>query len=138
MVKNAGSTRDRCSTHGCRRSPGVGNGNLLQYSHLENSMGGGVWQTTVHGPMKSQIWPSDWAHMHTKQIYQRILKIPSKIVLLASSNKSSQSLNSSGHLEKKNAYFPEHLIWCQHCFDKGNTTEKNLWIHLQVFLNTQQ
>ena len=31
------------------RSPEVGNGNLLQYSCLENSMDRGAWQATVHG-----------------------------------------------------------------------------------------
>ena len=30
------------------RSPGEGNGNPLQYSCLENPMGGGAWQATVH------------------------------------------------------------------------------------------
>ena len=30
------------------RSPGVGNCNLRQYSCLENSMGRGGWQATVH------------------------------------------------------------------------------------------
>ena len=36
------------------RSPGVGNGNPLQYSCLENSMGRGAWWATVQGPVKSQ------------------------------------------------------------------------------------
>ena len=31
-----------------QRSPGVGNGNPLQYSRLENSMGRGTWQAPVH------------------------------------------------------------------------------------------
>jgi len=31
------------------RSPGGGNGKLLQYSCLENSMDRGAWQATVHG-----------------------------------------------------------------------------------------
>ena len=31
------------------RSPGEGNGNSLQYSHLENSMDRGAWRATVHG-----------------------------------------------------------------------------------------
>ena len=35
------------------RSPGEGNGNLLQYSCLENSMDGGAWWTTAHGVAKS-------------------------------------------------------------------------------------
>ena len=36
------------------RSPAEGNGNLLQYSCLENSMDRGAWQVTVHGVAKSQ------------------------------------------------------------------------------------
>ena len=39
---------------GSGRSPRVGNGNPLQYSCLENSMGTGVWWTTVHGVADSQ------------------------------------------------------------------------------------
>ena len=42
VVKNlpisAGNTRDMCSIPGSGRYPGVGNGNTLQYSCLENSM----------------------------------------------------------------------------------------------------
>ena len=34
------------------RSPREGNGNLLQYSCLENSMGRGAWQATVCGVAK--------------------------------------------------------------------------------------
>ena len=39
---------------GLRRSPREGNGYPLQYSCLENSMGRGAWQATVHGVTKSQ------------------------------------------------------------------------------------
>ena len=39
---------------GSGRSPGVGNGNQLQYSCLENSMGRGALQTIVHRVAKSQ------------------------------------------------------------------------------------
>ena len=39
---------------GSGRSPGEGNGNPLQYSHLENPMDGGSWQVTVHGVTKSR------------------------------------------------------------------------------------
>ena len=45
---------------GLGRSPGEGNGNPLQYSCLENSMGGGAWYTTVHGVSKSQTRLSDF------------------------------------------------------------------------------
>ena len=36
------------------RSPGEGNGNPLHYSCLENFMGRGAWQATVHGITKNQ------------------------------------------------------------------------------------
>ena len=39
---------------GLGRSPGKGNGNLLQYSCLENSMDRGAWQAPVHGVTKSR------------------------------------------------------------------------------------
>jgi len=35
------------------RSHGVGNGNTLMYSCLENSMDRGVWWAAVHGVIKS-------------------------------------------------------------------------------------
>ena len=35
------------------RSPVEGNGNLLQYSCLEDPMDRGAWQSTVHGVTKS-------------------------------------------------------------------------------------
>ena len=38
----------------CLFSCGEGNGNLLQYSCLENPTDGGAWQATVHGITKSQ------------------------------------------------------------------------------------
>ena len=42
-----------------QKSSGEGNGNLLQYSRLENSMDRGAWRTTVHGVAKSQTRLSD-------------------------------------------------------------------------------
>ena len=44
---------------GSGRSPGVGNGNALQDSRLENSKGRGAWWATVHGAAKS------WTQMST-------------------------------------------------------------------------
>ena len=38
---------------GSGRSPGEGNGNLLQYSCLGNAMDRGVWYATAHGVAKS-------------------------------------------------------------------------------------
>ena len=49
---NAG---DPGSVPGSGRSPGERNGNLLQYSCLENSMDKGARLATVYGITKSQI-----------------------------------------------------------------------------------
>ena len=46
---NAEDVRDEGSIPGLGRSPGGGHGNPLQYSCLENPMGRGAWQVTVHG-----------------------------------------------------------------------------------------
>ena len=56
---NAGDTRDVGSILGSERSPGIGNGNPLQYSCLENSMDSGAWQATVHGVTRSWTRLSD-------------------------------------------------------------------------------
>ena len=42
------------SIPGSGRSPGEGNGNPLQCSCLENSIGRGAWQATVHGASKNR------------------------------------------------------------------------------------
>ena len=52
---NAGDTGDMGSIPGSGRSPGGGNGTLLQYLCLKTPMNRGVWQATVHGVTKTQI-----------------------------------------------------------------------------------
>ena len=47
------------SISGSGRSPGLGNGNPLQYSYQENSMGRGTWRATVHRVATS------WARLST-------------------------------------------------------------------------
>ena len=44
---------DMDSILGLERSSGGGNGNPLQYPCLENPMGRGAWQATVHGVTES-------------------------------------------------------------------------------------
>ena len=56
---------DLGSIPGLGRSPGKGKGYPLQHSCLENSMGGGAWQTTVHGVTKNQTQLSNF-HFHIK------------------------------------------------------------------------
>ena len=67
--------RERLSTpvfwpgefHGLYSPCGEGSGTPLQYSCLENAMGGGAWWATVHGVVKSRTQLSDFTftfHFH--------------------------------------------------------------------------
>jgi len=53
LPAKAGDIREAGSVSGSGRSPGGGNGNLLQYSCLENTMDRGVWWAIVHGVTQS-------------------------------------------------------------------------------------
>ena len=53
LPANAEDTRDKDLIPGLGRSPGVGNGNPLQYSCLRNPMDRGAWWATVHRVTKS-------------------------------------------------------------------------------------
>ena len=71
MVKNlpvnTGDSRDVGLILGSERSPGEGNGNLLQYSCLENSMDRGAQQATDCGVTKSRTQLNDFTftfHFH--------------------------------------------------------------------------
>ena len=59
MVKNlpanAGDARDGGSIASLGRYPGVGDGNLLQYSCPENVIDRGALRATVHGAGKSLV-----------------------------------------------------------------------------------
>ena len=48
-----GDAKEADSIPGLGRSPGEGNGNLLQYYCLGNPMNRGAWQATVSGVTKS-------------------------------------------------------------------------------------
>ena len=54
MIKNPPGNAGEALTTESGGSPGVGNGNPLQYSCLENTMNRRAWQVTVHGVTKSQ------------------------------------------------------------------------------------
>ena len=56
---SACSAGDESLIPGSGRFPGVGNGNPLQYSCLENPMERGAWQAAVHGAAKSQAQRSN-------------------------------------------------------------------------------
>ena len=62
---NAGDARGADSIPGSGGSSGVGNGNLLQYSCLENSMNKGPWWAIVYRVAKSWTRPS--THTYTSE-----------------------------------------------------------------------
>ena len=65
LPASAGAASDMGSTPESGRPRRVANGTQLQYSCLENPMDRGVWQATVHGAAKNQIWLSTRAHART-------------------------------------------------------------------------
>ena len=65
---SAGNARDLGLTPGLGRSPGGGNGNLLQYSCLENPMDRGARQAAVHGVAESDTTEQLSTHACNKQI----------------------------------------------------------------------
>ena len=68
MVKNppanAEDVGDAGLFPGSGRSPGVGNGNPLQYSYLENPMDRGAWWAIVHRVAKSQSDKTEATYTH--------------------------------------------------------------------------
>ena len=77
LPASAGDVGDASLIPGLGRSLGGGNGNLLQYSCLENSMNRGAWWATVHGITKVG---HDWAtkhthtHIHSSNFSKKLLK----------------------------------------------------------------
>ena len=60
MVKNPPAMQKTCVQYRSQeRSSGEGNDNLLQDSHLENSMDRGAWQATVNGVTKNETGLND-------------------------------------------------------------------------------
>ena len=97
---------DACLNPGLERHPGVGNGNLLQYSCLENSMDRGAWWATVCGVTKSQAWLSTCTHTHTHTHNNYIY--PG--YCCSSVSKSCPTLSNSMHCSMPGFLVPPHLL----------------------------
>ena len=89
MVKNlpanAGDPRDMGLIPGLGRSPGVGDGNPLQYSCLENSVDREAWQATVDtvdGVGKSRTQLSTHAFCNIMDLFCSFLKVSIKQIRL--------------------------------------------------------
>ena len=62
LLASAEDRKDMSSIPGSRRLPGVGNGNPLQCSCLENPIDKGAWRAIIHGVTKTQTQLSMHAH----------------------------------------------------------------------------
>ena len=94
VVKNppakTGNTRDEGSIPGSGRCPGVGNGNPLQYSCLENPIDRGAWRATVQGIRKTQI---RLTNTHTQKSDEEVLYVLVTVLNHKSNKISSGSLS---------------------------------------------
>ena len=66
LSANTGNTGDAGLIPGLGRSPRGGNGNPLQYSCLENSLGRGAWRATIHGVTASDMTELAHTQLHTE------------------------------------------------------------------------
>ena len=99
------------------RSPGVGNGNPLQYSCLQTPMDRGAWRAAVHGVAKdSDDWGIDFhsPHPHPRKIIQgknRQQWIPHKYGLTGPGNYVAWHILCSS-LQETQASSPKGHLWC--------------------------
>ena len=61
---DGGDSGEVASIPGSGRSPGIGNGNLFQYSCLESSIDRGTWWAAVYGIAESDM-TGHTTHMHS-------------------------------------------------------------------------
>ena len=71
LTSHVARAKDSGLIPGLGSSPGEGNGNLLQYSCLENPMDRDAWWALVHGVTKSRTWL--WLITHTEVLLGWIL-----------------------------------------------------------------
>ena len=107
---------DLGSIPGWGRSPGEGNGNLLQYSCLEDPMDRGAWWATVYGVAKSWTRLSD-THTHTNtnthtHIYRDVLKDYIPYLMNQSLTKTLGILVLISHLvQKPRLLLTSYILW---------------------------
>ena len=94
---NARDARNAASILGLGRSPGVGNGNPLQYYCLEIPMDRGAWQVIVHGVAKS--WTQLSTHTpHVTYCLKTKIKFSQKVFFIQPGLKATPILISQCQL----------------------------------------
>ena len=89
-------------------SLGEGNGNLLQYSCLENPMDRGAWRATVHGVTESQTWLSNKTTTTTFSLPLKPQVVLQSSIVFLKEKSHSKDAEASSALPLYNALF---LYW---------------------------
>ena len=97
---NAGDARVAGSIPRLGRSPGVGNGNPLQCSCLENSMGRGAWQATAWGHRVGHDWATGHIRHAIVRLERNCLTLPNCYTILHSHQELMRVL-AVPHLEQQ-------------------------------------
>ena len=115
VVKNlpasSGDTGEADSIPGSRRSPEEGNGNPLQYSHLENSTERRAWWVTVYGFTESWTWTEHAPTLYTVRYFSKGFEEVWK--LTENSNVGFPSWHLTRELE--DWYLPLGTLWTWVC-----------------------
>ena len=111
---------------GSGRSPGEGNGNPLQYSCLENPMGGGAWWATVHGVAKSRTRLSEFTFTSLwTMVLEKTLESPLDCKEIQSVHaKGDQSWILEGLMMKLKLQYFGHLMGRTDSLEKTLMLEK--------------
>ena len=92
---NAGDTRDADLIPASERSPGGGDGNLRQYSCLENSMDRRLWWVPVYGITN---WTHLSTHTHTHTLVLQLFSVWKDPVLKSRRSNKGTSIQERGDL----------------------------------------
>ena len=117
------------------RSPGGGNGNLLQYSCLENPMDRETGRATVHGVAKIQLLLWACTHTHTLTLTLCLtLPLPGCIVLLEVWNGSRIATERLHTLE--GSIVETCGVFCGINLEKCELSHLGImcWIHLVAYM----
>ena len=140
LPANAGDIRDMGLTPGLERSPRGENGNLLQYSCLENPIDRGAWWATIYGVAELEM--TEWLSTHFRLteklkgvlfVLGNVGNVPEELVLVASHQVNSSRFPMVSLLRRplslpkslilcafvgRHLVFLGHWILIQWCFDR--------------------
>ena len=110
----SGDSRDGGLIPELGRSSGVGNGNPLSYSCLENSMARGTWRATVHAAAASDATQHTHTHTHTHTVFDSLCKTWFFKMVLPGPNASWPFLLSLAWSQRSNDNIWTNVLKRQH------------------------